>query len=164
MNRRAFIQGSLLAGAAVLLPLGVVAADPKPLKIVEVYKEGRWSECSWDALKKDTIFRLRLPGGTVDVAGTPNEISISTDDAFQDKGNWGVLCDPFTEVDKTHGYWDRLQFQYLLVACVGVDLTYDDVKRRPLRLNMLDHTVTFLTNQGAEVAVPLGAVRVLHAV
>lgn len=108
MDRRDFLKVAGVAGATVLLPSVGRAAPESDLRIVEVYRKGKWLRGSWPDLKKDTIFRLREEDGTLTDAGTSHEISVVVTETRQVphpdgvSENWEVGCEPFTIIGMDH--------------------------------------------------------------
>lgn len=111
MDRRSFIKVLGAAGVAVLLPTVGFGKSTRNLRSVEIYQQGTWVPGSWESLKKDTIFRLREPDGSIVDQGTHLEVCVAMEDAKACPAPeyHKVNGEPFTVITMEHPLAPRIQ-------------------------------------------------------
>ncbi len=115
MERRAFLASTIAAGVLTTLPL-VALEDTQGHFLLttlglgiqidlipEILTDGAFRSASWDDLENGSIFRLRLPDGTLDAEGTPQEVCVAQGRAHKThlpNGNPTLMvqCRPYHEV------------------------------------------------------------------
>jgi len=114
MERRDFFK--VAAGAAALLAVpSITSAAPQDYagvqRTVEVYSKGKWRKGTWKGLKKDDIFRLRDPDGSIVDEHTDCEVCVAVGDAYPVAGDaiCGVEGEQFTFIDQSHVLASRLR-------------------------------------------------------
>ena len=93
-----------------------VQENEPAVRTLEVYNRGEWVQADWSVVKRDTIFRLREPDGTVVDEGTESEISIALGAAEPlpvEQGSWQVNTKGFTTID-LFGHLDEAEMAGLL--------------------------------------------------
>jgi hypothetical protein len=112
MNRRSFLRTTAAAVSLVALPLPLAAKpDTENLRSVELYDRGQWKPGTWAGLRKNDIFRLRDPDGTLVNAGTEHEICIATSDVILQPAPMHSMIevDLFTTITKDHRLASRVK-------------------------------------------------------
>lgn len=111
MKRRSFLKATAAAAAVSLIPLSTLGKDTtENLRTAEVYDKGNWIPKQFIELKKDDIFRLRDPDGSLVDKGHEHEISLALSDAAPtEAGVYGLRIAPFTIITKDSPFAHRVR-------------------------------------------------------